>query len=231
MEKFEEPDTRKILIGTLIGTLGLAAIIYGGYNFSRNKGFKLTLPTGPGYTGLKSPSTDNPPTAPVRFTAAADTPWVSYSGKIYSYTFSYPGTLSLQVFGDPPDSIGISWGNLNPKLNILLDIQSVSDRANEYVGQTQEYARNWWKFYSGLKGVKSVDRFVNANGLVGYKAIYINQADQSPNVDVFFEVPKNPEIVIHLANGVLDPEIFNRIVDSVKYSPETPSPAPEEVSE
>lgn len=218
-------DLKKVFLGIIIGLLGIGAIIYGGYYYS-NK----SKPVSP-EEQVTANLTENPPTAPIRFTAPADTPWISYSGRIYPYTFSYPGNLSLEIFSDPPDSVGISWGNLDPKFNILLDIQSIKKSSPQYAGQTQEYVRNWWNFYSGLKGVSSVTRFVNANGLVGYKAIYINKNDQTPNVDVFFEIPKNSDLLVHLANGILDPEIFDRVVDSVKYSPistatSTPAPQP-----
>jgi len=210
-----EMDMKKVFLGLLVGLIGIGAIVYGGYYYSKNKSANPTTEI-----GENNPvTTENPPTAPVRFTAPADTPWISYTGLIYPYTFSYPGNLSLEIFSDPPDSVGISWGNLDPKLNILLDVQSIKKNSPQYAGQTLEYVRNWWKFYSGLKGISTVDRFVNANGLVGYKAIYINKNDQTPNVDVFFEIPKNPDLLVHLANGILDPEIFDRIVDSVKYSP------------
>ena len=223
----QKPDFKKIILGLLIGTLGLGAVIYGGYYYSQKKGFKLTLPTGPGYTGTQPSQTgNNPPTAPIRFTAGPEVRWVTYSGRIYPYSFSYPETLSLEPFIDPPDGVGISWGNLDPKLNILLDIQSIKEKSPQYLNKTEDYVRNWWKFYSGLKGLKSINKFVNANGLTGYKAIYINQSDQSPNIDIFFEVPNDPTLVIHLANGTLDPEIFDKIVDSLEYAAPAPTTSP-----
>ena len=114
---------------------------------------------------------------------------------------------------------------------MLLNIEEVKKNTPQYVGKPKDYVQNWWKFFSGLAGVKSVDRFVNANGVVGYKAAYLTARNEVPNTNIFFEVPQDKTIMIHLANGVLDPEIFNRIVDSFKYNPTptvtaTPSTSP-----
>lgn len=225
-DNLEKPNFKKIASGLIVGSIIIATIIFVGYRYSQKKGGKLTLPSGTNYLGKAgglNPST--PPTAPLRFTAASDTPWVQFKGKVFSYSFSYPKTLTLSSFPkDPADSVGISWGNINPQFNLLLDVESIKERNAQYEGNTEEFVRNWWRAFSGLKGVLSVDKLTNANGLKGYKAVYINVANQSPNVDVFFEVPGNQDTVIHLANGILDPLIFNRIIDSVKYTPATPTP-------
>ncbi len=226
----EKPEIKKVVIGIAIGMAVIGLIIYAGYSYSQKQGIKLTLPGGSTYTG-KQPNfnSENPPTAPLRFTTSSDTPWISYQGKAYAYSLSYPQTLSLSFFPkDPSDSIAINWGNIAPENNILLDVESIKSRDAQYVGKTEDFVRNWWKPFNGLKGVLSVEKLNTSNGLKGFRAIYINNAGQSPNVDVFLEVPKNPDLVIHLANGVLDPAIFNRIVDSVKYTPAvatTPTPA------
>ena len=224
----EKPDLKKIALGLVLGTGLIAVIIWAGWTYSQKQGLKITLPGGTTYTGQQSGfTTDNPPTAPQRFTAPADVKWVTYQGKTHPYSFSYPETLSLASFpNDPLDAVGIAWGNLNPQFNILLDIENIQEIDPQYVGNTEAFVRNWWRRFSGLKDVLSVDKFTNTQGLKGYKAVYVNLAGQTPNLDVFFEVPGNPKLVIHLANGILDPLIFNRIVDSVRWNPPTPTPTP-----
>lgn len=225
----EKPEIRKVVLGIVIGVVVIGVVIYTGYSYSQKQSLKLTLPNGGTYTGKGAPNlkAETPPTAPLRFTAAADTPWVSYQGKTYTYSFSYPQTLSLSFFPkDPSDSVAVNWGNLPPESNILLNVESIKARDPQNVGKSEEYVRNWWKAFGGLKGVLSVDKLTTSNGLKGYRAIYINLGDQSPNVDVFLEVPKNQDLLIHLANGILDPAIFNRIVDSVKFTPSSPTQAP-----
>ena len=228
----EKPEIRKVALGIAIGVVVIGLVIYAGYSYSQKQGLKLTLPGGGTYTGKGAPNfkSETPPTAPLRFTASADTPWISYQGRVYAYSFSYPQTLSLSFFSnDPSDSVAVNWGNIPPQNNILLNVESINARDSQYIGKNEEYVRNWWKAFNGLKGVLSVEKLTTSNGLKGYRAVYINLAGQSPNVDVFLEVPKNQDLVIHLANGVLDPAIFNRIVDSVKYTPVpevTATPAP-----
>lgn len=223
MEMEEKPEIKKVVLGIGIGLLVIGGIIYAGYAYSQKQGLKLTLPGGSTYTGNQPNfNTETPPTAPLRFSTSADTPWVNYQGKVYAYTFSYPQTLSLSFFPkDPSDSVAINWGNIIPENNILLNVESIKTKDPQYLGNTEEYARNWWKAFNGLKGVLSVEKLNTSNGLKGFRAVYINLAGQSPNVDVFLEIPGNQDMVIHLANGVLDPAIFNRIVDSVKYNPVT----------
>ena len=85
----KKPEIKKIGLGIVVGTVVIGAVIYGGYVYSQKTGGRLLLPKGANYTGKQTAgfNANTPPTAPVRFTAAADTPWVSYKGKIYNYSF------------------------------------------------------------------------------------------------------------------------------------------------
>ena len=204
-------EITKIFIGTIIGSFVLAVVIFAGYQHSLKSEGRISFPAGDTYLG-PTPTQTNQKQA---FTASKDTPWVSYSGNLYPYTFSYPETLSLVSFTN--DSVGIDWTGVPPEQNVLVNIELIETQDPNLVGKPLEYVQDWWQYFSGLKGVRSVTEFTNSQGLKGYKAIYINQAGESPNVDVFFETPNEPSILIHLANGILDPEIFERIIDSVKF--------------
>lgn len=212
MEDMEQtPDFKKIFLGILIGASVLGVVIYQGYRFSQRNS-QLNSPTGE--------SAQNPPTAPLIFTAAEDTPWITVNGLVFPYSFSIPETLTLERFKDPIDSLGISWGNIDPKANLLVNIEEIKKNTPEYVGKPQEYVENWWKMWSGLAGLNSVERFTNSKGLVSYKATYLTPRKEVPNVNVFFVIPGNDSIMIHLANGILEEKIFDRIVDSFSYAPE-----------
>lgn len=229
MEKekdIDQPDFTKLAIATFIGVLILGGAVYAAYRYSQKQAGNIILPGGVTYLGPSPTTAVQPPTAPLRFTASADVSWTAQGGKIYPYSFSHPSTLSLVVFpGDPTDSIAIAWGNLPPQHNILFNMELIDKRDEKLLNKPKiEFVRNWYKFFSGLKGVSSVQPFTNTNGLKGYKASYINYADASPNTDVFFELPNQPNIMLHMANGILDPVIFNRIIDSVKWTPPTPKP-------
>jgi len=215
------PDMKKIILGLVLGVAVLGIVLYGGYLYAQKFGVKITLPSGQTYLGeeaLEANELVNPPTAPQRFTAGPNVPWKEYKGKVYNYSFKYPETLKLGIFpDDPTDSVAIIWGNIPAQRNIFINVENIPSRDPAYVGKVEDFARNWWKFFSGLKGLVSIEKFVNTSGLTGYRAIYINNADQSPNIDIFFAVSNDPNKVIHIANGILDPEIFERIVDSLNY--------------
>lgn len=222
-----KPDFGKTIFLTLLGLLVLGGVALASLRFSQKK-TQVSLPQGT-YLG-PTPATDQPPTAPLTFTAEPGTPWVSFKGSVFPYTFSYPKTLSLATFpNDESDSVAIVWGNIPPEKNLLLNLEFVDQRDPDFVLKPKEqYVRNWHQYFSGLKDVSSLTTFENSNGLKGYRARFINSADQTPNADVFFEVPERDDLMIHLANGVLDPAIFDRIVDSVNYLPPTPTPIPQE---
>lgn len=226
MEKEKEADKLdfpKLAIATVIGVLILGGAVYAAYRYSQKQAGDISLPAGVTYLGPSDKPTvgAQPSTAPLRFTAAPDVLWNTQNGRIYPYTLSYPSTLPLVVFpGDGSDSIAIAWGNIPPQLNILLNMEFIEKRDEKLVGKPKiEFVRTWYKYFSGLKGVSKVEPFANTNGLKGYKAIFTNYANTSPNTDIFFELPGYPNMMIHMANGILDPVIFDRMIDSVKLTP------------
>jgi hypothetical protein len=217
-------NTTKLIIAGVGGVIILGIAIFAAYRYSQKQAGGIALPGGTTYLG---PSPTVQPTAvPLKFTADATTTWNVQTGKTYPFSFSYPSTLPIVVFtNDPTDSIGIVWGNTPPQMNILANVEFIQDRDPKLVKQQKlEYVRNWYKFFSGLKGVASVQPFTNTGGMKGYKAQYVNYANTSPNLDVFFEVPNQPEIMIHMANGIIDSALFEKIIDSVKWT--TPTVAP-----
>ncbi len=219
-------DFTKLAIATIVGVLILGGSVYAAYRYSQRQRGDIVLPGGVTYLGPTAvPNVTSPPTAPLRFTAPSNVNWKIQSGNLYPYSFSYPETLPLVIFpGDTTDSIALAWGNIPPQQNILLNMEFIDQRDPKLVGQPNiEYVKNWYKFFSGLKGVAQVTPFTNTQGLKGYKASYLNWADQAPNVDVFFEIPGDKTALIHLANGILDPSIFDRILDSLQWNPVTPT--------
>ena len=215
----------RIILLSLAGIFIIGSTIYLSYLYSQRQSNNLILPGGVTYLGPSEKKnegqTQSPSTNPVRFTAPNTDNWKTHRGKIYPYSFSYPSSLPLVIFpDDTTDSVAISWNNIPPQINILLNMELIEKRDPKFMKQTKlEYVKNWYRFFSGLKGLAKVDQFTNINGLKGYKAIYINTLNQTPNVDIFFEVPTSSDKLIHLANGILDPSIFERLVDSLKWSP------------
>lgn len=232
----DELDIPKIVIACVLGVLLLGGALYAAYRYSQSKNSGIVLPGGTTYLGPSpsSPQVNQQPTTnyqqplptPIKFTAASDVPWKTQYGRIYPYTLSFPETLPLVVFiDDPIDSVAISLDGSPAQQNILVNMELIDQRDPVLVTQRKlDYVSNWWKFFSGLKGVAEVEPFTNTSGLKGYKAHYINYADKTPNVDVFFEVPNRRNLMIHLANGILEPDLFDRIVDSVRWIPPTETP-------
>jgi hypothetical protein len=229
----KQPDAKKLAIATIGSIIILVAAIYAAYLYAQRQPGGIVLPAGTTYLGPSNtpvPPTATPaqpPTAPQRFSAPKDDKWNIWRGKLNPYVFSYPSSLILLIFpGDTTDSVAISWGNIPPQQNLLINMEYVDQRDSTYVTQPKiQYVRNWWKFFSGLRGVSKVEEFTNTQGLKGYKAQYINYMNATPNTDVFFEIPGNQNDLVHLANGILDPVLFDRIVDSVRWESATPTAA------
>jgi len=214
-----------VIFGIIILILALAIA----YRYSQQKTGSVMLPGGITYLGATKPPENQPQTQPTtapKFTVDTTIPYATQSGKIYPYSFPYPITLPLVVFPqDKTDSVGIAWGDIPPQQNILLNMEFIDKRDASAVAEPKiEYVRNWYSHFPGLKGVASVETFTNAHNLKGYRAMYVNTADLTPNEDIFLEVPSNPNLMIHLANGSLDDVVFQRIVDNLSWNPKTNNP-------
>ncbi len=213
------------LIFLIFSILLLIGALYITFRYSLLQSNNIILPGGVTYLGPSSTTKPIPPTLTVKprkvFTAPSDDKWVIFHGSIYPYSLNHPQSLNLVVFPkDKSDSVAFSFDNIDPRVNILLNIEKISDRDPRLSGKPIiDYVKNWYKYFSGLKGVDKIDAFQNVNNLKGYRAVFINDVNQTPNVDVFLEIPGSNDLVIHLANGNLDPSIFDRIVDSVNWTP------------
>jgi hypothetical protein len=157
---------------------------------------------------------------PNQFTVAPDTIWEKVTGNVYPYSFSSPITLSLATFPDDKyDMYAIVWKGQPADQNVLMGVDNLKNDAarSHFISKPKiTYVREWYKQF-GLKGVSSIVEFTNSNGLKGYKAKYFNSAGVANNTDVFFEVPGNPQYVVHFASGVLAPDVFDKMIDSVNW--------------
>ena len=189
---------------TVIGTI----LVINHYRQISGRSGIIIIPAGNTYLGPT-------PTPPPVTTGV----WRTVKGNIYPYTMSVPATLTLTTFpNDPYDMYALS-GN-DPASNVLIGVDDLSKNTtrSQFINQPKTvYIRDWWKQFASLTGVKSIEPFTNSKGLKGYNVQYLNAANESPNLDVFFEVPANPQYVIHLSNGILDPAVFAKIVDSVEW--------------
>lgn len=208
-----------VIVGTIVVFLLLSVFIWHAWTVKREG--KLVLHSGYTYTGpTPTPGADQATSNGGRFTVADTASWKTVSGLIYPYSFQAPEALNLVRFqNDPYDIYAIDWNNQLPQSNVLIGVDNLSknDKFKEYVTEPKiAYVENWWKQF-GLSGVSSITPFTNKAGLSGYKAKYLVNGNPAPTDDIFFEVPKHKELMIHLSNGVLDKPIFDKIVDTLDW--------------
>lgn len=195
---YNNPVKNTLMIAVGISTTLILLVVLR-HNLAFQKSGTIVLPAGGTYLGPSSSPSPLPPVALAEGGAVI-------SGRIYPYSFEAPDTLTLVTFpNDPYDIYALSINNQPPEQNVLIGV----DKAE---GGKRAYVENWWKQFGGLKGVESITQFTNSNGLKGYKAKYINGS----GIDVFFESPDG-KYMIHLANGPLSKQVFDAIVDSVKW--------------
>lgn len=199
-----QESSAKIIIGVLAAALILGLVVYGGYQYSQKRGGELAFPR-----SMPQPA-EKPEITP-------ETPFSDFANDKYGFSFAYPESIQLVEF--PNDAWGFAWGDILPQYNLLVNVDLAATRSAEMRElSTFDYIGNFWRQFPGLKALKSTETFTNTQGENGVKAIYINIADQTPNLDVFFELPDGSGNLIHFANGFLEKDIFERIINSFKFT-------------
>jgi hypothetical protein len=210
------PYIKIAVIGTIItGVLTLAVVVH--YNNISGSAPQLEKANTSAAPISVSAGNSN------EFTVASDTPWVEVKGNIYPYSFQSPATLALTAIpNNAYDIYAIIWKGMPPDQNVLMGVDNLKNDATKshYMNEPKmNYVREWYKQF-GLKGVSSIDTFINSKGLKGYKAKYFDKSGATPNTDVFFEISNHPEYIIHFASGILAPEVFEKMIDSVGWKTE-----------
>lgn len=200
-------NTKAISVAT-VAFLVLMGIVLLAYQYSRPRGGTIVLPGGVTYLG-PSPS-------------QKDAVWVEKKGRVYPYAFRVPEALVLTTFPDDPyDSYAVTGDGIDPQSNVLVVIEDLSreERKKPYIQKSkQAYIEEFWAKQYNLTGVQTIKRFTNTQGLVGYRVKFATGSGPSPYDDVFFEVPGKPNLLIHLSHEILDPTLFDRIVDTVSWN-------------
>lgn len=234
----DETDTielsKSIKIAFIAGGIGLVLVvlILIQYSIVKNREGEIVLPAGENYLGPESErraeeAAQAPPPAaaesPKLFTATEGEVWVTITGNIYPYTFESPQSLTLTTFDDDPyDIYAINWGGLNPSSTVLIGVDNLNNKEEnqQYIAQQKRaYVENWWRQFGGLSGVSTIEEFTNSNGMRGYRARFLDtNKNPAPLVDMFFEVPGRQDLVIHLSNGILAEDVFERIIDTIGWN-------------
>lgn len=228
------PATTQTLVMVTVALAAVALLtgaVFMAYRNAKDRSGTVVLPGGVTYLGEK-PIATTPvplPTAPSVFTAGPTVAWKEFRGRIYPYRFSVPETLPLVVFpNDNSDAVGVEWGGIKPQGNILMNVTDITKEPSlkPYIAKTRmELITNWWKQFPGLSGVATVSAFTNSAGTRGYKAVFVNKSGETPNLDVFFDVPKKPSLIVRFGSGIIDRTLFEKITDSFSWVESTISGA------
>jgi hypothetical protein len=234
MDEELSPQLPSINITKAVIGIGIVILLFVilQHNLAFQKKSTIVLPAGGTYLGPQNapneapatpaPAVANKPAAKKDvFTVTSDTPWITVKGNVYPYSFSSPKTLKLVTFPgeNKYDIYAISWNNLPPDQNVLIGVDNLnnSETSKQYIATNKRgYVETWYKQF-GLRGVGSIVEFTNSKGLKGYRAKYLNAAGETPNEDIFLEAT-DPSYVIHLASGILDTSVFDKIIDSISWT-------------
>jgi hypothetical protein len=197
---------KAVAVAVAITGIGIILVVINYHQISGRQG-TIVIPAGNTYLG-PSPSQ-----------APSTAKWYTVKGHIYPYTMSVPSTLALTTFPNDPYDMYALMGN-DPSSNVLIGVDDLSKNTarSQFTNQPKTaYINQWWKQFSVLTGVKSIDPFTNSKGLKGYKVKFLTASGESSNLDIFFEVPEKPQYIIHLSDATLDLAVFANIVDSVGW--------------
>ena len=215
-------DQMKTLVMAVVISITLSAAIFLVHEWTKPRTGTVVLPGGITYLG-PSPAMDSP--SPKEDQPLTSIPvdtgnWKTFTGSVYPWTFSYPGSLNLGVFpGDPFDAVTIFWKDTNSQENVFFRVENLHTikDAKDFIAKPKDaYANWWWKQYT-WRGVESVTKFTTKNGYQAYKAKYKDATGTVPYDHVFIEVPGKPELVIWFSSRLLSQAVFDKIVDSVKW--------------
>lgn len=227
MEELEGQEKVFLKVGVIVSVIVvfLLLIIVTWHQWTVKRQSEIILHSGVTYTGPTPTPGSNQQTQAGKFIAKENEPTKIIKGQQYTYSFSIPQSLELvRLDENPYDIWAVKFGNVAPSSAVLIGVDNLqnNEKLKEYINQPKiVYVENWWKQFGGLTGVSSITPFTNSNGLKGYKAKYTTGSGLSGNDDIFFEISSKKNLVIHLSNGVLDQQVFDQIIDSLRWDDES----------
>lgn len=226
-EKTEESSGMSksgLVVANVVILVVFLAIVGGVYFWvsSRSKNGQQIFPAGINYLSPNNSSSNVGGVAPLYDFAklAESSDWSTYKGKIYTFSFQYPKELKPLTFpNDQSESVTFKISNVPPELNLMFLVETISSRDPKLVGQPEEFVKNYWKFFSGLKSLNSIEALTIDKGMKGFKASYLAKSGVVTNDNYFFVITGDSNHLLHLANifGAEGKGLFNRIVNSLDY--------------
>jgi hypothetical protein len=214
----EPQQNPRIIIPALAISGVLFLLVISAFITTKNRQSTIVLPGGVTYLGPTPTGVvkKNPTGATIPVPENAT--WAERKGKIYPFSFSYPTVLSLGEFpNDPFDAVTVFYEGTDANANIFLRIEDMAKQTRSPKATTlQAYATDWWRDYS-WKGVHAVTPLTTAKGLSGFRATYVDTQGNTPYDHVFLQVPGKANLVIWVSGRLFAPDIFNRLVDSIRW--------------
>lgn len=222
-EDFSEEVSKKNLVVINIAILVIFLVIVGGVYYwvsNKSKGQQV-FPAGINYVSPKGSEAKKPVLLYDFAKLAESSDWVTYKGKIYPYSFQYPKVIAPLTFpNDKSDAVTFKVNELPPEQSLLLTVETISERDKNLVGKPEEFAKNYWKFFSGLKSLSKIESITNEKGMKGYKANYVVKGSNAITSDnYFFIIEGKDDTLLHIGDifPVEGKTVLNRLINSLEY--------------
>src|SRR3990167_11509565 len=219
----EDMSKSNLVLANLVILVIFVLLVGGVYMWvsKRSKAGQSVFPAGVNYLSPKGTETTKPVLLYDFAKLAESSDWVTYKGKIYPFSFQYPKVLTPLTFpNDRSDAVTFKVNELSPEQSLLFTVETISSRDKNLVGKPEEFAKNYWKFFSGLKALNKIESVTNEKGMKGYKANYLVKGSNSVTSDnYFFVVEGNNDVLLHVGD-IFPTEgraVFNRLINSLEY--------------
>lgn len=219
----EEAVSKSSVVGINLFILVVFLLVIGGIYFfvsKKNKGQQV-FPAGINYVSPKGNEAQKPVLLYDFAKLAESSDWLTYNGKLFPYSFQYPKAFTPITYpGDKSDAVAFKVSTLPPEQSLFLTMEIISNRDKKLVGKQEEFVNNYWKFFSGLKGLNKIEPFTNEKGLTGYKATYVIKGTNAITSDYyFFIIEGNNDNLLHIGDifPTVGKALFNRMINSLEY--------------
>ena len=121
--------------------------------------------------------------------------------------------------GDANDTVTFDVSDIPAQFNLMVLVETISNYDSKLTGKQEDFVKNYWKFFGGLKGVQNVESYTSEKGLNGWKVNYLTQNDVVGSDNYFFIIPNQPDKVLHV-NNIFPAEgqaVFTRLLNSLEY--------------
>lgn len=216
-EVFDKPNLASVSLIILVIFLLLIGGVY--YWVSKKSKGEQVFPAGVNYLSPKTSVTPKPVQLYDYAKLLESADWMTFKGKVFPYSFQYPKEMKpLTFIDDPTNAVTFKVNDLPAQWSIMLLVETISTRDKALVGKQEEFVRGYWKYFSGLSGLKSITPVTNDKGLKGFKAVYTTKSG-TENEKYFFTVEGDGDHLLYIANifGENSSTFFKRIINSLDY--------------